>query len=130
MYAWLVWIGAAGVLGVAAMLEKCEEELGRAPRWSYGSAVGLWPAGPPGTPSRATAAFGATLITATLTIVPLLGRTPPPSRWPRGFLGTCVAVRGDGRRGGRPARSLARKPHLVGTIADVDASKSDCYYGR
>ena len=32
--------------------------------------------------------FGATLMTATLTLFPLLGRTPPPWRWPPDVLAT------------------------------------------
>jgi hypothetical protein len=31
-------------------------------------------------------------MTATLTMFPLLGRTPPPWRWPRGFLATGLAT--------------------------------------
>jgi hypothetical protein len=84
----------ASILHLHHVTAKGEEELGRALRWSYGSAFGLWhgllrrrfaePA--------AAAAFGATLITATLTMFPLLGRTPPPGvgradslphAWPR-----------------------------------------------
>jgi hypothetical protein len=30
------------------------------------------------------------LITATFVLFPLLGRTPPPWRWPRGYIATCV----------------------------------------
>ena len=71
-----------------------DDELGLALRWTYGSAFGLWhgllrrrldePA--------ATGAFAATLIAATLTMFPLLGRTPPPWRWPRDFVPTCLAT--------------------------------------
>jgi hypothetical protein len=63
-------------------------------RWGYGSAFGLWH----GLLRRqiaepwATVAFGATLMTATLTLFPLLGGTPPPWRWPRGFLATSLAT--------------------------------------
>jgi hypothetical protein len=84
----------ASILHLHDVTAKGEDELGRALRWSYGSAFGLWH----GVLRRrlaeptATAAFGATLITATLTMFPLLGRTPPPWRWPRGFLGTCLAT--------------------------------------
>lgn len=70
------------------------DELGLALRWSYGSAFGLWhgllrtrlpePA--------AGLAFAATLMSATLTMFPLLGRTPPPWRWPRGYLATSFAT--------------------------------------
>ena len=84
----------ASILHLHHITANGEKELGRALRWSYGSAFGLWhsllrrrlaePA--------ATAAFGATLIAATLTMFPLLGGTPPPWRWPPGFLGTCLAT--------------------------------------
>jgi hypothetical protein len=40
----------------------------------------------------ATAAFGATLMSLTLTMFPLLGRTPPPWRWPPGYLATSLAT--------------------------------------
>jgi hypothetical protein len=71
-----------------------EQELGLALRWSYGSAFGLWH----GLLRRrvsepwATIAFGGTLITATLTLFPLLGRTPPPWRWPRSVVATCLGT--------------------------------------
>jgi hypothetical protein len=58
----------------------------------------------------ASVVFGATLITATMTLFPLLGRTPPPERWPASVIGTClgthvayvvaVAVVDDGLGGG------------------------------
>jgi hypothetical protein len=53
--------------------------LGLALRWGYGSVSGVWR----GLLRRrlpepwASGAFGATLMTATLTMFPLLGRTPP-----------------------------------------------------
>jgi hypothetical protein len=61
---------------------------------------------------RASVAFGATLMTATVTLFPLLGHTPPPWRWPRDVMATslgthaayvaAVAVVDDGiRRGTR-----------------------------
>jgi hypothetical protein len=71
-----------------------ETRLGLALRWSYGSIFGVWH----GLLRRrldepwASLAFGSTLMTATLTMFPLLGRTPPPWRWPRGFLATSVAT--------------------------------------
>lgn len=63
-------------------------------RWTYGSAFGLWH----GLLRRrlpepwASVAFGGTLMTATLTMFPLLGRTPPPWRWPPGYLATSLAT--------------------------------------
>jgi len=73
---------------------KGDEEIGLALRWSYGSVFGLWH----GLLRRrleepwASLAFGATLMSATLSLFPLLGRTPPPWRWPRGFLATSFAT--------------------------------------
>jgi hypothetical protein len=82
----------ANILDLRGVSGREEEELGLALRWSYGSAFGLWhgilrlrlkePA--------ATILFGSTLISATVTMFPLLGHTPPPWRWPRGFLATAV----------------------------------------
>ena len=84
----------AGILDLPAITAREANELGLALRWSYGSMFGLWhgilrrrlpePA--------ASAAFGTTLMSATLTMFPLLGRTPPPWRWPRGFLATSIAT--------------------------------------
>jgi hypothetical protein len=78
----------ATILHLPSVTGREEQDLGQLLRWSYGSAFGLWhgllrrrlqeP--------RATAAFAGTLITATLTMFPLLGHTPPPWRWPRGYL--------------------------------------------
>jgi hypothetical protein len=63
-------------------------------RWGYGSAFGVWH----GTLRRrlpepwAAVGFGATLMTATLTLFPLLGRTPPPWRWPADVVATCIGT--------------------------------------
>lgn len=73
----------AGVMHLSNVTDREEHELALALRWGYGSAFGLWHGllrrklGEP----WASAAFGATLMTATLTLFPLLGRTPPPWRW-------------------------------------------------
>lgn len=83
-----------------------EHELGLALRWGYGSAFGLLHgllARRLGEP-RAAAAFGATLISATFSLFPLLGRTPPPWRWPPSVLAT----------------SLATHAAYVGAVAAVD----------
>jgi hypothetical protein len=69
-------------------------EVGLGLRWSYGSAFGLWHGvlrrkfGEP----WASAAFGATLMTATLTMFPLLGHTPPPWRWQPSVLATAFGT--------------------------------------
>jgi uncharacterized membrane protein YagU involved in acid resistance len=80
----------ANILNLAGVSAREEAELGLALRWSYGSVFGLWH----GLLRRrlaepwASAAFGATLMTATLTLFPLLGRTPPPWRWPADVIAT------------------------------------------
>jgi hypothetical protein len=82
------------ILHLPHVLDRDDEQIGMALRWSYGSAFGLWhgllrrrlPE------PRASAAFEATLLTATLSLFPLLGRTPPPWRWPRGYMVTCLAT--------------------------------------
>jgi hypothetical protein len=84
----------ASILDLPAVSAREADELGLALRWSYGSMFGLWhgilrrrlpePA--------ASLAFGTTLMSATLTMFPLLGRTPPPWRWPRGFLATSIGT--------------------------------------
>jgi hypothetical protein len=62
-------------------------------RWSYGCAFGLWHGflrrrcGEP----RASAIFAGTLMSATFSLFPLLGRTPPPWRWPADVMATCLA---------------------------------------
>ena len=80
----------ANVLRLSDVTEREEAELGMALRWGYGSAFGLWH----GLLRRvlpepwAALAFGATLMSATLTLFPLLGRTPPPWRWPPDVIAT------------------------------------------
>lgn len=82
------------ILHLPHVTDREEDELGLALRWSYGSAFGI----AHGLLRRrlpepaATGAFGAILMSATLSMFPLLGRTPPPWRWPRGFLATSLAT--------------------------------------
>jgi hypothetical protein len=84
----------ASILHLGHVTGLEEDELGLTLRWSYGSAFGVWH----GLLRRklpepiATALFQATLMTATLTMFPLLGRTPPPWRWPKGYLATSFAT--------------------------------------
>ena len=84
----------ASVMHLPHVTQREEHELGLALRWSYGSAFGLWH----GVLRRvvrepwASAAFGGTLMSATLTLFPLLGRTPPPWRWPVDVLATSVGT--------------------------------------
>src|SRR5689334_25235506 len=67
----------ASIMHLPHVTGREENELGLALRWSYGSAFGVWHGvlrrtlGEP----RASAAFFATLMTATLTLFPVLGRT-------------------------------------------------------
>lgn len=84
----------AGIMHLSNVTAREANELGLALRWTYGSAFGLWHGilrrklGEP----RASLAFGATLMTATLTMFPLLGRTPPPWRWPASVLATAFGT--------------------------------------
>jgi hypothetical protein len=84
----------AAVMHLGHVTAREEQSLGLVLRWSYGSAFGLWH----GTLRRivrepwASVAFGATLLTATLTLFPLLGRTPPPWRWPPDVMATSIGT--------------------------------------
>jgi hypothetical protein len=84
----------ATILHLPSVARREERNLGLGLRWSYGSAFGLWH----GLLRRrlpepnATAGFAGTLITATLTLFPLLGHTPPPWRWPQGYLLTSLGT--------------------------------------
>jgi hypothetical protein len=84
----------AGIMHLPHVTNREEHELGLLLRWSYGSVFGLWHGllrrrlGEP----WASAAFAATLMSATLTLFPLLGRTPPPWRWRRSVLATAVGT--------------------------------------
>jgi hypothetical protein len=80
----------ASIMRLSEVTDREERELGLVLRWSYGSAFGLLH----GVLRRrfqepaAGLLFGATLMTATLTLFPLLGHTDPPWRWPPGCLAT------------------------------------------
>ena len=82
----------AGVMHLPHVTAREDRDLGWTLRWSYGSAFGLLHGllrrrlGEP----WASAAFGATLMTMTFTMFPLLGRTPPPWRWPPDVLATAL----------------------------------------
>jgi len=83
----------ASIMHLPAVSAREDWDLGMALRWSYGSAFGLWHGilrrrlGEP----RASAIFGATLMSATFSLFPILGRTPPPWRWPPDVMATCLA---------------------------------------
>jgi hypothetical protein len=70
------------------------QRLGTALRWSYGSTFGLAHGllrrriGEP----WAGAMFAGVLIGATFSLFPLLGRTPPPWRWPADVLATSLGT--------------------------------------
>lgn len=84
----------AAVMHLPHVTAKEDHELGFLLRWSYGSAFGLYH----GLLRRhlrepwASAAFGGTLMSATLSLFPLLGRTPPPWRWPADVIATSVGT--------------------------------------
>jgi hypothetical protein len=84
----------ATVMRLSHVTARGDRELGLLLRWSYGSAFGLWH----GALRRvmrepwASVAFGGTLMTATLTLFPLLGRTPPPWRWPADVMATSLGT--------------------------------------
>ncbi|HEY1775651.1 MAG TPA: hypothetical protein VGG41_05760 [Solirubrobacteraceae bacterium] len=84
----------AGIMHLSNITDRERNELGLLLRWSYGSVFGLWHGllrrrlREPG----ASIAFGATLMTATLTMFPLLGKTPPPWRWPPSVIATAFAT--------------------------------------
>jgi len=83
----------ASIMHLPAVSAREDWDLGMALRWSYGSAFGLYHGilrrrlGEP----WASAIFGATLMSATFSLFPLLGRTPPPWRWPPDVMATCLA---------------------------------------
>ncbi len=84
----------ASIMHLPHVTAREDNDLGLALRWSYGSAFGLWH----GILRRrfsepwASALFGATLMSATFSLFPLLGRTPPPWRWPPDVMATCIAT--------------------------------------
>jgi hypothetical protein len=84
----------ASVMHLPHVTQREDRDLGLALRWSYGSAFGL----AHGALRRvvrepwASLAFGGTLMTATLTLFPLLGRTPPPWRWPADVMATSLGT--------------------------------------
>jgi hypothetical protein len=84
----------ASVMHLPHVTAREDHELGLILRRSYGSAFGLWH----GTLRRivgeplASVMFGGTLMSATLTLFPLLGRTPPPWRWRRDMMATSIGT--------------------------------------
>lgn len=84
----------ASIMHLGKVSAREDEDLGLALRWGYGSAFGIWH----GLLRRrvrepwASLLFGATLMTATLSLFPLLGRTPPPWRWPADVMATAFGT--------------------------------------
>jgi hypothetical protein len=84
----------ASVMHLPHVTARDERDLGLLLRWSYGSAFGLLhgvlhrKVGEP----WASAAFGGTLMSATLSLFPLLGHTPAPWRWPADVMATSVGT--------------------------------------
>lgn len=84
----------ASIMHLPHVTAKEDYELGMGLRWGYGSAFGLFHGllrrtiGEP----WATAVFAGTLMSATFSLFPLLGRTPPPWRWPADVMATCLAT--------------------------------------
>jgi hypothetical protein len=84
----------ANILRLSSVTRHEDYELGMVLRWGYGSSFALLHGrlrrrlGEP----YATEVFGAALITLTFTMFPLLGHTPPPWRWSRSVLLTCVGT--------------------------------------
>src|SRR3982751_6923598 len=84
----------ASVMHLPHVTDHEDQELALALRWGYGSVFGILH----GSLRRlvgepwASAAFGGTLLTATFTLFPLLGRTPPPWRWSPDVLATSVGT--------------------------------------
>ena len=84
----------ASVMHLPGVTDREDHELGLALRWGYGSAFGLMH----GLLHRslrepwASAVFGGMLMSATVTLFPLLGHTPPPWRWPADVLATSLGT--------------------------------------
>jgi uncharacterized membrane protein YagU involved in acid resistance len=82
------------VLGLPNVSDRDAAALGTALRWGYGSLFGVWH----GILRRryrepwASLVFGATLLSATLSLFPALGRTPPPWKWSADVFATSVGT--------------------------------------
>jgi len=81
----------ASIMHLPHVTAREDRDLGLLLRWGYGSVFGLWH----GTLRRMVRepwASLATLMTATLTLFPLLGRTPAPWRWPADVMATSIGT--------------------------------------
>jgi hypothetical protein len=84
----------ASVLRMPAVTTRQEAELGTLLRWGYGSAFGMMHRAlrrklPE---PYASLVFGGMLLSATFSLFPMLGHTPPPWRWPRDVLLTSIGT--------------------------------------
>jgi len=106
----------ASVMHLGQVSGREDRELGSILRWSYGSAFGIWHGllrrriGEPG----ATAVFAATLMSATFSLFPLLGRTPPPWRWPPDVMATCLGTHA------AYVAAVTTTDHLLGPAGGAD----------
>jgi hypothetical protein len=84
----------ASVMHLPNVTARGDRDLGLALRWSYGSAFGLLHGALRRTLGEpwASALFGGTLMSATLTLFPLLGHTPVPWRWPADVMATSIGT--------------------------------------
>jgi hypothetical protein len=84
----------ASVMHLPHVTAREDRDLGLLLRWSYGSAFGIWHGllrrGMP--EPWASTLFGSTLMSATFSLFPLLGRTPPPWRWPPDVMATSIGT--------------------------------------
>lgn len=84
----------ASIMHLPHVTAREENDLGLTLRWSYGSAFGLWHALLRQRVSEpwASLIFGGTLMSATFSLFPLLGRTPPPWRWKPDVMATSLGT--------------------------------------
>ena len=84
----------ASIMHLPHVTARGDEELGLMLRWSYGSAFGLWHGILRKRLSEpwASIVFGATLMSATFSLFPIMGDTPPPWEWPPDVLATSIAT--------------------------------------
>ena len=84
----------ASIMRLGHVTPREYQQLGTVLRWGYGSAFGLahglvrrWIREP-----AASAIFAGTLMGATFSLFPLLGKTPPPWRWPADVIATSLGT--------------------------------------
>jgi hypothetical protein len=84
----------ASIMHLGHVTAREDRDLGLALRWSYGSAFGIWHGALRHRFAEpwSSAIFGATLMSATFSLFPLLGRTPPPWRWPPDVMATSIGT--------------------------------------